>query len=347
MAQDAPQKSGPKSRRIDEPTSTYSSRWTKCISSKGNIRGVAIQATDLVQCMADRHKVEAELTRSLGEAVIGSLLIASYCKQGERVNLNIQGSGQIRQALIDAYPEGHCRGYVIGREGIHKGDATEGPWGAGLLSVLRTKTSEKQQPYIGTVPLVTGHLAKDLTFYWAQSEQVPSAVGIAVNVEGKTVTAAGGFLVQVLPGATEAEVKQVEQHINEMHSLAKELNENGDPVKLLSRIFQDSTFMIVEEKPLEFRCECTWDRVERSLALVGVKELQSMMDDENEIVVTCDFCNTEYKVSKDKLNEMLQGVQSSLDDAVENLRQAAARDEAEAEAKKSAASRKKKPESLH
>src|SRR5688500_7563750 len=140
MAQDAPQKSGhsfAKSRRIDTPTGTYSSRWTKCISSKGNVRAVAIQATDLVQVMSDRHKVEGELIRSLGEAVIGGLLVASYCKQGERVNLNIQGSGQIRQALIDAYPEGHVRGYVIGREGVFKGDGTEGPWGAGLLSVLR------------------------------------------------------------------------------------------------------------------------------------------------------------------------------------------------------------------
>ena len=176
--------------------------------------------------MVDLHGLEGDVAQSLGEATVGALMIGSYCKQGERVNLNIQGSAFIKQALVDAHPDGTVRGYVTERHfnpGQVETTRNFGPWGDGVLSVLRTKTGERERPYIGTVPLLTGYLAKDLTFYWHQSEQIPSAVGIAVSVDGKRVTAAGGFLVQALPGASDEELRVIEAHINEIQSLAKTL----------------------------------------------------------------------------------------------------------------------------
>src|SRR5262249_31024480 len=150
-----------------------------------------------------------------------------YCKPGERMNLKVQSDGWAKQAFVDAYPNGTIRGYLVPNPTavVGKEDLTgEGPWGRGFLSVLRMKDVEVAEPYIGTVPLVTGHLAKDLTYYWLQSEQVPSAVGIAVNLEDDgTLASAGGFMVQAMPGATQAEVREIEAQVHSMGNLAREI----------------------------------------------------------------------------------------------------------------------------
>lgn len=294
------------------------SHWIKCIATHGNIRGVAIQATELVREAARLHQVENLGAQGLGEAMIGALLIASYVKSGERVNLNIQGSGHYIQALVDAYPNGTVRGYVIERpvsaDAVttrDDGETEMGPWGNGVLSVLRTKDEEGKQPYIGTVPLITGHLAKDLSFYWAQSEQVPSTVGLKVTLDGKTVKAAGGFLIQAMPGASQAELKLLEQHINQLRSLEEEITADFDPVKLLSKIFESTAFMIMENRPLSLTCNCSWDRVKRALVLVGASELQAMLDEDGEAIVRCDFCTKEFRVNREQLQAMIDSGEDS------------------------------------
>jgi molecular chaperone Hsp33 len=284
-------------------------RWVKCISTQGNIRGVAIQATQLVQSMAERHRLKGSAARGLGEAVMGALLISSYCKQGQRINLNIQGSGCYKQALVDAYPDGTVRGYVIEREAPPIQEEGIGPWGIGLLSVLRTRDAEGGKPYIGTVPLLTGHLAKDLSYYWVQSEQIPSAVGLAVNLENDHVVSAGGFLVQALPGASPAEVKTVEKHIHEIHSLADSLARDATPIRLLSQIFQSTAFVVVEEKDLHFNCNCSWERVQRALVLVGPAELHAMLLEDQFAMVRCDFCAKEYRVDEPMLRQLIHAAE--------------------------------------
>ncbi len=289
------------------------SKWIKCITTQGNVRGVAIEAKDLVQAAADQHKLGEAGTRALGEALMGTLLIASYCKDQERVNLNIRGSGNIFQALVDAHPDGTARGYVTERE-QHPGNPDlpddgivfevankVGPWGEGLLSVLRTKVEEKEKPYIGTVPLLTGYLAKDLTFYWVQSEQIPSAVGLAVEIKDGRVASAGGFLVQALPGASPAEVRMIEEHIPGIDL------SDPNPLRFLSQIFQSTAFVVLEEKPLSLHCNCSWERVKRALTLVGVSELKSMLAEDGEASVLCDFCAKEYRLNGAAIEALIQG----------------------------------------
>lgn len=305
----SPSSSGKKARRgsggPESRAAMSRNRWVKCISTHGNLRGVAIQAAGLIQEIGDRHKLGGTGMQALGESVIGALLIASYCKEGERVNLNIQGSGRCSQALVEAHPNGTVRGYVVESERGASGSQVEGPWGSGLLSVLRTKDQEGEQPYIGTVPLLTGHLAKDLTYYWVQSEQVPSALGIAINVEDGKVIEAGGFLVQAMPGAHTEEIRAIERHINEIQSLARSLNDDADPARLLSRIFQDTAFVLLEEKALKFKCTCSWERVVRALTLIGTSELQAMLSEDDHASVRCDFCGSEYQVDHAALQKLI------------------------------------------
>jgi molecular chaperone Hsp33 len=259
--------------------------------------------------MAQKHGLSGAGARGLGEAVLGSLLLASYCKPGERVNLNVQGSGRLKQAIVDAYPEGVVRGYVIERpEGALRAASPEreGPWGQGVLSVLKTKNEEGGKPYIGTVPLITGHLAKDLSFYWYQSEQIPSSVGLAVETgPDDQVTTAGAFLVQAMPGASDTDLKAIEAHINDIQGLAKEFAHNADPMSLLSALFQDTAFVVLEERPIRFECNCSEKRVERTLVLLGVEELRQMLKEDNKAVVRCDFCTKEYVIGAADLERMI------------------------------------------
>jgi molecular chaperone Hsp33 len=178
--------------------------------------------------------------------------------------------------------------------------------GGGVLSVLRTKDQEGERPYIGTVPLVTGHLAKDLTFYWAQSEQVPSSVGLVVDLDGDEVRAAGGFLIQALPGASSEEVRLIEEHIAQTEDLAREFAATADPMQFISRVFRDMAFIVVEELPLKSYCHCSWERVERALSLVGVDELRAMLKEDRGASIHCDFCTKEYKLDVQALEKLIE-----------------------------------------
>lgn len=286
------------------------SRWIKCVASNGNIRAVAIQGTALAQAMAAKHRVSGAQAKGLAEAVLGGLLIASYCKSGERINLNVRGSGIYSQALIDAYPEGHVRGFVSVRspeETLQSLRQNTGPWGEGLLSVLRTKR-EEAQPYIGTVPLATGHLAKDLTYYWHQSEQIPSAVGLAVRMKGDEIESAGAFLVQIMPGASTEEVRLVDANVHLLSSFAEQFLDNESPIQILSHLFQDSVFVVLEEKNVRFQCNCSIERVERSVLLLGLDEVNDIKKQQKGVEISCDFCSTTYRISDERIAEMLSSL---------------------------------------
>lgn len=284
--------------------------WQKCISKSGTLRGVAVSCNELVRALAETHGLTGEPARAFGEALVAGFLLSSYCKPGERMNLNIKGDGWAKQALVDAYPDGTIRGYLVPNDHAVEPneDLTgEGPWGRGTLSVLRKRDlGAGTEPYIGTVPLITGHLAKDLTFYWSQSEQVPSAVGIAVNLEadGK-IASVGGFLVQAMPGATDEEIREIETQVTAMPNLAKEISAGHEPLHLLSTIFQNMAFMVLERKDLRAECSCSEARMRKALTLVGVTELQSMIDEVGEAIVKCDFCEKEYRADAETLRKMI------------------------------------------
>ena len=288
-------------------------RWIKCVSTHGNVRAVAIQATELVRSQVALHQLQGPGAKGLGEALISGLLLGSYCKPGERVNLNVQGDARFAQALVDATPDGKVRGYVIERKDwtgaaaqpIGQDGFPDGPWGAGLMSVLRTKSGEGEKPYIGTVPLATGHLAKDLTYYWYQSEQVPSACGIIIDAEGGEIRAAGGFLIQAMPGASDAELRLIERQIENPDSVAEEFGRAGDPMRFLSRVLQSSAFMVLEEREVQSYCNCSWGRVERAMVLVGAEELKDMLARDKGASIHCDFCTKEYRMDEPKLQELI------------------------------------------
>lgn len=285
-----------------------SDKWIKCIAIGGNMMATTITASDLIEDARKRHKLSRAETHGLGEALMGGLLLASTCKHGERVSLSIKGDRFFRQAIVDALPSGKVRGFIIARELEEDIDINMGPWQHGLLSVVRQKLNEKE-PYVGTVPIITGYLAKDLTFYLTQSEQVPSAVGLAVNVgDNGSVESAGAFLVQAMPGATKKEITSVENNINHLQSLAAKIAKDSDPTRLLAQLFSDMTFTILDERPLQFECTCSKQRVTDALKMLGRAELQDMLAKDKGAEVGCDFCSTKFSYDAKELQALIDSL---------------------------------------
>jgi molecular chaperone Hsp33 len=285
---------------------TYTNQWIKALLQNGNVRAVAIQIKDLVQELGDAQKLSDVGYRGLGESMVSALMYASYVKEGERINLNIQGNGHYSQALVDAHPDGQVRGYVI--EQNPKLISTEipmGPWGEGVLSILKTREEEGEKPYIGATPLLTGHLAKDLTFYWLQSDQVRSALGIIVHVENKKVICATGFMIQALPNCDEQALDEIEKQIFEKDRIENELSKGGDPIHILTHLFQNIGFVILEKMEIKKFCKCSPERVERALLLVGKSELEDILKNEKQTTMHCDFCGVDYVFEEDKLKSLL------------------------------------------
>jgi len=282
-----------------------SDKWVKCISGTGTIRAVAITATEVSTLLAKRHGLSPSGTKALAESIIAGLILSSYCKSGEKINLNIQGSGWCTQSMIDANADAEIRGYVLERPASDiKLARSIGPWGIGLLSVLRTKYDEAK-PYIGTVPLLTGHLAKDLTFYWLQSEQVNTAVGIEVFMENDQIVLAEGFLIQAMPGASESDIQLIEEHLKKLHQFDSQASLRSTPTRLLSYLLEHQSFSVLEEKNLTFKCGCTLDRVKRSIQLVGDEEIRSMIEENKNFEIDCDFCSEPYILTPSILHSLL------------------------------------------
>ena len=301
------------SHAISEQQSTPD-HWVKIIASGLNLKASALTARDAVQEAQDRHRLSGRETIALGEAILAAALLASRRKPKERVSLSLKGDGFLKQSIVDSTPEGAVRGFVIVRESHRTPLPDEeklnrefgiGPWGEGFISVA-TLLQNQKEPYIGNCQLATGHLAKDLTFYLSQSEQIPAAVGLAVNLDeqGK-VSSAGGFLIEVMPGANEQDLKMIENNLKGMHGLTNQIAGNSDPTFLLSSIFTDLAFSILDKKNIYFGCHCSKERIKRALRLLDSHEIQDMIEKDKGAQVRCDYCNTEYKLSIEDLENLL------------------------------------------
>ncbi|MGK5089537.1 Hsp33 family molecular chaperone HslO [Bdellovibrionota bacterium FG-2] len=285
----------------------FQDKCIRCLSVGGNLMATAIRAPNLVQEAARRHKLAPIESQLLGEALMGGILLASGCKTEDRVSLSVKAPGFFKQAVVDALPTGKVRGFLTTREATGFTREPEiAPWHEGTLSVVRMRLDQKE-PYVGTVPAITGHLAKDLTFYLTQSEQIPSAVGLATVLDPQSglVKTAGAFLIQVLAGASHKDISTVENNLHELHSLASELIEDQDPIHLLGKLFSDLTFVLLEERPLHYECTCSRERILSAIALLGKMELEDMIEKDNGAEVGCDFCGNQFQITATELKGLI------------------------------------------
>ena len=236
--------------------------------------------------------------------------MGSMMKNPEDVlTLQIQCSGPIGGLTVTADSQGRVKGYV------HNPDVmlppkngkldVGGALGQGVLTVI--KDMGLKEPYSGQTILQTGEIAEDLTYYFATSEQVPSSVGLGVLMEkDNTVRCAGGFIVQVMPFIEDSVLNKLEENIQKIQSVTSMLDNGHTPEEMLGHVLEGLDLEITDTLPAEFYCNCSKERIEKAIISIGKKEIQSMIDDGEDIEVKCHFCNTAYKYSVDELKELLK-----------------------------------------
>ena len=280
------------------------------MSKDGMVKATAVYTRALTERARQIHRTSPVATAALGRALAGVSMMGNALKgSGESVTLQIKGDGPLGTILAVSDAEGNVRGYVqdasveLPLRADGKLDVGSAVGHGGTLTVI--KDLGLKEPYVGTVDLLGGEIAEDLAAYFVESEQIPSACGLGVLVDtDHSVRAAGGFLVQLMPGAPEALIDKLEDNIFMMDQLTTILDEDGADA-ILPQVMRDLEPEIVLRHPMAYRCACSRARVEQALRQCGVQELQDMIAEGKDTQVHCQFCDAEYVFTPAQLQTLL------------------------------------------
>ena len=283
----------------------------RATAADNQIRAFAATTKELVEYARNAHNTSPVATAALGRLLTGGAMMGVMMKGDKDVlTLQIRCSGPIGGLTVTADSKGNVKGYVNNPDVIlpanEKGKLDVGKaLDLGILSVI--KDMGLKEPYVGQVELKTGEIGDDLTYYFASSEQVPSAVGLGVLMEkNNTVCQAGGFIIQLMPFAEEKVIAQLEMNLAEVNSVTELLNQGMTPEMILEKLLGNLGLEINEKTETRFYCNCDKVRVGKVLISIGEKELQDMIDEGKEVELNCHFCNTNYTFSVEELKELLE-----------------------------------------
>ena len=286
-------------------------RIVRAISSDGMVQAAAIYSRNLTERARQIHKTLPVATAALGRALAGASMMGNALKgQGASLTLQIKGGGPLGTVLAVSDNEGNVRGYVTNPqvELPLRADGKLDVGGAvgheGTLTVI--KDLHMKEPYVGTIDLLGGEVAEDIAGYFVESEQIPTACGLGVLVDrDQSVKSAGGYLIQLMPGATEDTIVKVEGGIMAAGPVSALLEQDPDPEHLLRTVMSDFDLKILETQPVSYKCYCSRERVERALISLGRKELEEMLREQGGCQLSCQFCDTMYDFSKEDLERLL------------------------------------------
>lgn len=283
----------------------------RATAANDQIRAFAAVTTQMVETAREHHNTSPVATAALGRLLTAGAMMGSMMK-GEKdvLTLQIKAGGPLQGITVTADSQGNVKGYVgnpdvcIPANSKGKLDVA-GAVGPGFLTVI--KDMGLKEPYSGQVMLQTCEIAEDLTYYFATSEQVPSAVGLGVLMnKNNTVRQAGGFIVQLMPFAEEEVISRLEQNVQKINSVTNLLEEGHTPESLLEKVLEGFDVQINEKMDTRFHCNCSKERVAKALISIGRKELNEMIQEGKPIEMNCHFCNTNYNFTVEELKEILR-----------------------------------------
>ena len=283
----------------------------RATAANDQIRAFAAVTTEMVETAREHHNTSPVATAALGRLLTAGAMMGSMMK-GEKdvLTLQIKAGGPLQGITVTADSQGNVKGYVgnpdvcIPANSKGKLDVA-GAVGPGFLTVI--KDMGLKEPYSGQVMLQTCEIAEDLTYYFATSAQVPSAVGLGVLMnKNNTVRQAGGFIVQLMPFAEEDVISKLEQNVQKINSVTNLLEEGHTPESLLEKVLEGFDVQINEKMDTRFHCNCSKERVEKALISIGRKELNEMIQEGKPIEMNCHFCNTNYNFTVEELKEILR-----------------------------------------
>lgn len=280
----------------------------RAIAANDQIRAFAITSRQLTETARMNHNTSPEITAALGRSMSAALMMGMMM-DGEKdlLTLQFRGDGPAKGITVTADSHGNVKGFAHNpqvtlppKEGkLNVGGAI----GNGFLTVIRD--IGLKEPYVGTVQLMTGEIAEDLTYYFASSEQTPSSVGLGVLMNKEnTVRVAGGFIIQLMPDTDDETITKLENNLTGIPPVSTMLDEGNTPEDILKRVLAGFDVKVTEKKDVSFTCDCSRERVERSLATLKDEDLEDIIKDAKPVEVRCQFCNKAYNFTIDEIREM-------------------------------------------
>lgn len=285
----------------------------------GKIRAFACITTEMVKELSDRHGCLALASAALGRLATMGAIMGVTLKGNDKITLRVEGDGPLGKLVVTTDAEARVRGYVQNplaelppKDGIVFGDVEKLDVGQGVgqghLYVI--KDLGMREPYIGSIPLATGEIGDDFLYYFAQSEQIPTALGLGVLIDkDQTVKQAGGFMIQLLPGVTEEEIAQIEEQIRQFPHVTSLLEKGYTAEDILKKVIPGD-IRFLETVPVQFECDCSRERFERGLMTIGAQEISDIIEEQKEAELVCHFCNEKYHFNEDQLRDVLSKVQN-------------------------------------
>ncbi|MTD39956.1 Hsp33 family molecular chaperone HslO [Erwinia sp. CPCC 100877] len=291
----------------------------KALCYKGSIRAYAVCATNTISEAQQRHDTWSSSTAALGRTMVGALLLGATLKGEDKLTVKIHGNGPAGSIIVDSDGSGNTKGYIrnphvslkLNKNG--KIDVRGAVGNEGIFTVI--KDLGLKETFSGQTPIVSGEIGEDFTYFLAVSEQIPSAVGLSVLVDtDETVRAAGGFMIQVMPGADDKTIEFIEQRLQEVPLISRLIDEGESPEGILERLLGKDEIEILEKMPVQFKCDCSKEKFATAIIAVGIDEINAMIEEDHGAEAVCQFCGNKYHYSEQELIELR-------DEAIKNTQQ--------------------------
>ena len=284
----------------------------KALAYNGQIRAYAVKTTDTVGEAQRRHQTWPTASAAFGRAISAGVMMAAMLKGEEKLTIKIEGGGPIGNILVDSNAKGEVRGYVSNPQ-VHfdlnehgKLDVKRAVGTKGMLTVI--KDIGLRNFFSGQVPIVSGELGEDFTYYLVTSDQIPSSVGVGVLVNpDNSILAAGGFILQLMPGTEEDTISSIEQRLKEIPPVSRLIEKGLTPEELLQEVLGVEAIHFLETIPVSFSCNCSRERFSSAMISLGKAEIEEMIETDGKAEAQCHFCNQTYHFTIDDLEELKAG----------------------------------------
>lgn len=276
------------------------------VNSK-NCRVFACQTTHLLEEARQKHDLWPTASAALGRMMSATLMMSAMNKNQEKMTVTINGGGPIGTMLASTNSDGKIKAFVANPKVHYQYDNGKLAVGVavgkeGTLQVIRDMGLK--EPFVGTVPLQTGEIGEDFSYYFMVSEQIPSVVSVGVLVnDTNEILSSGGFIIQLLPEATDEDIEFIENKMKDFPSVSSLIHEGKTPEDILNMLFDDVE--ILDHQDLFFECDCSREKMKQALMTVGKDEIQAMIDEDHGCEIKCQFCNTAYQFDEEELKELL------------------------------------------
>lgn len=281
----------------------------KALAYEGFVRVYAVNATETIAEAQRRHDTWNTSSAALGRTMIGALMLGATLKGEDKMTVKIEGNGPAGAIVVDSNGKGEVKGYIknphislplneVGKIDVRGAVGTEG-----MFTVI--KDLGLKEPFSGQTPIVSGEIGEDFTYYLAVSEQIPSAVGVSVLVDtDDSIKTAGGFMIQIMPGASDEIIDQIEARLKETARISTLLDEGQTPEEILQKLLATDDVEFLETMSVQFKCDCSKEKFASAIITLGAEQIQELIDQDHGAEAVCAFCNNKYEYSEADLYEL-------------------------------------------